>query len=89
MGADRANIYRTTHSQSSAIVTGDRSVRFHHGTDSIDETQTDPSWWADVRDASRGTDATAWANAVDDVEASVSFTWTAEWTQALRRAFRD
>lgn len=92
MSQDSADVERHTHATDTAIVEADRWVRFHWGNESIDETKTDPDWWDDARDASRGTDTQAWIDAVDLVKADVGFDWDDhpnEWKNALRKCFRD
>jgi len=89
MGEDVANVERYTHAQPGAVVSRDRWVRFHHGTGGVDEKQVDPSWWDQVRDAARGNSGPAWQTAVSTVAGTVSFSWTNDWSSALRRCFRD
>ena len=90
MGQDKANVERTTHFKDGVLQ--DQSVTFHFGTESIDETFTDPTWWDEVRDAARGTNAQDWIDAVATVKAAVSFDWDDypnQWKNSLRACFRD
>lgn len=68
-----------------------RWVRFHWGEENIDETQTDPSWFGAARTNARsGMTSTEWSTWVlANVAPTVSFTWSSDWTTALRRALAD
>ena len=90
MGQDVANVYVLAHGQPTAPVTSEREIRFHHGDDSIDETLTGlTTVWVDLADAVRTNNGGAFATAISNLSPLVSFTWSADWTNAVHKAFKD
>ncbi len=92
MGQNVGNVELKAHGQPSGAVTSDRGLRFHWGAKSIDESIDGDdlgSTWKDLADAVRTQDADDFDDAIDALKLLVSFTWEQDWTDAVRKAFRD